>query len=130
MQWFLKRTSLSPCIVSYVLLWTIENAINTQYMRNLTMFTRSKCNMDEIFGLKFNFPSFFFDIPPFTKKVIFVPEFVILQRSVNFEMSFWYLWFSRKNEPKYSTLLLWYLKSNCFCSIFRRIEATKKPFWN
>ena len=48
------------------------------------MFTRSKCNMDEIFGLKFNFPSFFFDIPPFTKKVIFVPEFVILCKNPPF----------------------------------------------
>ena len=29
-----------------------------------------------------------------------------------------------KNERKNSTLLLWYLKSNCFCSFFGRIEDT------
>ena len=35
-----------------------------------------------------------------------------------------------KNERKNSTLLLWYLKSNCFRSFLGRIEDTKKTFRN
>ena len=35
-----------------------------------------------------------------------------------------------KNEQTNSTLLLWYLKSNCFRSFFGRIEVTKKTFRN
>ena len=35
-----------------------------------------------------------------------------------------------KNEQKKSTLLLWYLKSNCFRSLFGRIEDTKNTFQN
>ena len=34
------------------------------------------------------------------------------------------------NQWKNSTLLLWYLKSNCVCSFFGRIEDTKKTLWN
>ena len=37
---------------------------------------------------------------------------------------------SPKKRTKNSTLLLWYLKSNSFCSFFGRIEDTKKTFWN
>ena len=37
---------------------------------------------------------------------------------------------SPKNERKTSTLLLWYLKSNCFRLLFGRIEDTKKTFRN
>jgi hypothetical protein len=33
-----------------------------------------------------------------------------------------------KKEQKKSSLILWYLKSNCFCSFFGRIEDTKKNF--
>ena len=35
-----------------------------------------------------------------------------------------------KTEWKNSTLLLWYLKSNCFRSFFGRIEDTQKTFRN
>ena len=35
---------------------------------------------------------------------------------------------SPKKRTKNSTLLLWYLKSNCFCSFFGRIEDTKRTF--
>ena len=34
--------------------------------------------------------------------------------SFDFEMSFWYLQFSQETNEKNSSLLLWYLKSNCF----------------
>ena len=47
-------------------------------------------------------------------------------KSVNFKMSFWYLQFSKKNERKNSTLLLWYLKLNCFRLFWGIIEDTKK----
>ena len=32
------------------------------------------------------------------------------------------------NERQNSTLLLWYVKSNCFCSFFGTIEDTEKTF--
>ena len=32
-------------------------------------------------------------------------------------MSFWFLQFSQKTNETNSTLLLWYLKSNCFCFV-------------
>ena len=44
-------------------------------------------------------------------------------------MSFQYLQFSQKTNKK-STLLLWYFKSNCFCSFLGRFEDTKKTFRN
>ena len=60
---------------------------------------------------------------------------VIVEVNVRFEfqsverrMSFWYLQFSHKMDKKKSSLLLWYLKSNCFRSFFGRIEDTKKTF--
>ena len=37
---------------------------------------------------------------------------------------------SPKKQTKNSTLLLWYLKSNCFHSFFGRIEDTKRTFRN
>ena len=40
-------------------------------------------------------------------------------------MSFWYCQFSQKTKKKISTLLLWYLKLNCFRLFFGRIEDTK-----
>ena len=36
----------------------------------------------------------------------------------------------KKNERKNSTLLLWYLRSNCFHSFFGRIEETINCFWD
>ena len=41
-----------------------------------------------------------------------------------------YLQFSQKTNKKNLTLLLRYLKSNCFHSFFGRIEDTKKTFRN
>ena len=35
-----------------------------------------------------------------------------------------------KNNRNFLTLLLWYLRSNCFFSFFGRIEDTKKTFRN
>ena len=52
------------------------------------------------------------------------------QRSVNFEISFLFLQFSQKTKKKNSTLLPWYLKSNCFCLFFGRIEDTRKTIRN
>ena len=39
-------------------------------------------------------------------------------------------WILPKNERKKNTLLLWYLKSNCFRMFFGRIEDTKMTFQN
>ena len=54
-----------------------------------TSFMYPKLNMDEIYGLKFyllhvHIPEFFFEIPPCTKKVIFVTEFLILCKYPSF----------------------------------------------
>jgi hypothetical protein len=53
-------------------------------------------------------------------------------RSVNFEMSFWYLQFYQKTKEKFDfTTMVPQVKSsqvNCFRSFFGRIEDTKKLF--
>ena len=43
-------------------------------------------------------------------------------------MSFWYLQFSKKTNKKNLTLLLWYLKSNCFRLFFGELKAPKRHF--
>ena len=45
-------------------------------------------------------------------------------------MSFWCLQFSQKTYEKIRLTVLWYLKSNCFCSFFGRIKDTKRTFRN
>ena len=37
---------------------------------------------------------------------------------------------SSKMNEKIQLTVIWYLKSNCFCSFFGRIEDTKRIFWN